>query len=226
MLQPNGTSRSKKTTAHPMSDFNLVVVADILGIVAFALSGFLIGVRHRLDLLGIIIAASITALGGGVVRDAILNRTPFAFIEYYPALTVMTTIAVAFAFRLYRSEQLEHKWLFVISDTIGLVAFSITGALLAMDAGFNFFGVIILSFLTAVGGGVLRDTMINQVPSVLISDFYGSIALIVAILLLLTNKLWSIHTLEVAFIAVFAIILRLLAYYKQWHLPKLSPDRS
>ncbi|MFA6188951.1 MAG: TRIC cation channel family protein [Sulfuricurvum sp.] len=209
-----------------MSDFNLVVVADILGIVAFALSGFLIGVRHRLDLLGIIIAASITALGGGVVRDAILNRTPFAFTEYYPAITVITTIAIAFGFRLYRSEQLEQKWLFVISDTIGLVAFSITGALLAMDAGFNFFGVIILSFLTAIGGGVLRDTMINQVPSVLISDFYGSIALIVAILLLLTNKLWGIHTLEVAFIAAFAILLRLLAYYKQWHLPKLTPDVS
>lgn len=209
-----------------MSDFNLVVVADIMGIVAFALSGFLIGVRHKLDLLGIIIAASITALGGGVVRDAILNRTPFAFTEYYPAITVLSTIAIAFAFRLYRSEQLEEKWLFVISDTIGLVAFSITGALLAMDAGFNFFGVIILSFLTAVGGGVLRDTMINQVPSVLISDFYGSIALIVAILMLIMNKLWGIHTIEVAVIAAFAIILRLLAYYKQWHLPKLSPELS
>lgn len=207
-----------------MSDFNLVVVADILGIVAFALSGFLIGVRHRLDLLGIIVAASITALGGGVVRDAILNRTPFAFTEYYPAVTVLSTIAIAFSFRLYRSEQLEQKWLFVISDTIGLVAFSITGALLAMDAGFNFFGVIILSFLTAVGGGVLRDTMINQVPSVLISDFYGSIALIVAMLLLLTNKLWGVHTIEVTSIAIFAVVLRLLAYYKQWHLPKLSPD--
>jgi len=207
-----------------MSDLNLVIVADILGIIAFALSGFLIGVRHRLDLLGIIIAASITALGGGVVRDAILNRTPFAFTEYYPAITVLSTITISFVFRLYRSEQLEQKWLFVISDTIGLVAFSITGALLAMDAGFNFFGVIILSFLTAVGGGVLRDTMINQVPSVLISDFYGSIALIVAILLLITNKIWSVDTLEVALIAAFAIILRLLAYYKQWHLPKLSTD--
>jgi uncharacterized membrane protein YeiH len=209
-----------------MSDLNLVVVADILGIIAFALSGFLIGVRHKLDLLGIIIAASITALGGGVVRDAILNRTPFAFTEYYPAITVLSTITAAFVFRLYRSEQLEQKWLFVISDTIGLVAFSITGALLAMDAGFNFFGVIILSFLTAVGGGVLRDTMINQVPSVLISDFYGSIALIVAILLLIANKLWSVQTIEVTFIAAFAVILRLLAYYKQWHLPKLTSDVS
>lgn len=207
-----------------MSDFNLVVFADILGIIAFSLSGFLVGVRNKLDLLGIIIAASITALGGGVVRDAILNRTPFAFTEYYPAITVILTIITAIVFRLYRSEQLERKRLFVISDTIGLVAFSITGALLAMDAGFNFFGVTILSFLTAVGGGVIRDTMINKVPSVLVTDFYGSIALIVAILLVIANKIIGLGTLEVAIIAAFAIILRLLAYYKEWHLPKLSTD--
>lgn len=205
-----------------MSEFNLIALADILGIIAFALSGFLVGVRHRLDLLGLIIAASITALGGGVVRDVILDRTPFAFNEYYPAITVFITIFIAFLFRNKLRHEIERQWLFVISDTIGLVAFSITGALLAIDAHFNFFGVIILSFLTAIGGGVLRDTMINQVPSVLISDFYGSIALIVALLLIISNALWSLNTLSVALIASFAIALRLLAHYKQWHLPTLE----
>ncbi|MEW5831400.1 MAG: TRIC cation channel family protein [Campylobacterota bacterium] len=205
-----------------MSDFNLVVAADILGITAFALSGFLVGVRNNLDLLGIIIAASLTALGGGVVRDVILDRTPFAFNEYYPAITVIATIAFAFVFRLYHREQIERQWLFVISDTIGLVAFSITGALLAIQADFNFFGVMILSFLTAVGGGVLRDTMINQVPSVLISDFYGSIALIVSILLLLLAAFDALNTPGVAVVATVAVGLRLLAYTKQWHLPTLE----
>ena len=205
-----------------MAEFNLISAADILGIIAFALSGFLVGVRHRLDLLGLIIAASITALGGGVVRDVILDRTPFAFNEYYPAITVFATIFIAFLFRNKLRHEIERQWLFVISDTIGLVAFSITGALLAIDAHFNFFGVIILSFLTAVGGGVLRDTMINQVPSVLISDFYGSIALIVALLLIIFNALWNLNTLSVPLIASFAITLRLLAYAKQWHLPTLE----
>lgn len=205
-----------------MSDFNLVVAADILGITAFALSGFLVGVRNNLDLLGIIIAASLTALGGGVVRDVILDRTPFAFNEYYPAVTVIATIAFAFIFRLYHREQIERQWLFVISDTIGLVAFSITGALLAIQADFNFFGVMILSFLTAVGGGVLRDTMINQVPSVLISDFYGSIALIVSILLLLLAGFGALNTPGVAVVAALAVGLRLLAYTKEWHLPTLE----
>ncbi len=209
-----------------MFEFNLVVSSDILGIIAFALSGFLIGVRHKLDLLGLVISSSITALGGGIVRDVILMRTPFAFNEYYPALTVFVTIFIALLFRRHLREELERQWLFVLSDTIGLVAFSITGALLAIAHDFNFFGVLILSFLTAVGGGVLRDTMINQVPSVLISDFYGSIALIVAILLLIAHSLWDIQPLSVALIATFAIGLRLLAYAKQWHLPKLNMENQ
>lgn len=208
-----------------MPQFDLVIAADVLGIIAFALSGFLVGVRNNLDLLGIIISASLTALGGGVVRDVILDRTPFAFNEYYPAITVITTIAIAFVFRLYRREQIERQWLFVISDTIGLVAFSITGALLAISADFNFFGVIILSFLTAIGGGVLRDILINQVPAVLVSDFYGSIALIVSILLLVLSALAGLSTLSVAFVASIAIALRLLAYIKGWHLPTLKTDR-
>ncbi len=204
--------------------FDIVVAADILGIIAFTLSGFLIGVRHRLDVLGVLISASITALGGGIVRDVILTRTPFAFNEYYPALTVFATIFIALLFRRHLRHELEQKWLFVLSDTIGLVAFSITGALLALEHGFNFFGVIILSFLTAVGGGVLRDTMINQVPAVLISDFYGSIALIVAVLLIISNSIWDLNTLSVSIIATLAITLRLVAYTKQWHLPKLNMD--
>lgn len=207
-----------------MPEFNLVVAADILGIIAFALSGFLVGVRNKLDLLGIIISASLTALGGGVVRDVILDRTPFAFNEYYPAITVIATISFAFVFRLYRREQIERQWLFVISDTIGLVAFSITGALLAIDAQFNFFGVIILSFLTAIGGGVLRDILINQVPAVLVSDFYGSIALIVSVLLLILAPLIGLSTLTVATVAAVAVSLRLLAYIKGWHLPTLKTE--
>ena len=209
-----------------MATFDLVVVADVLGITAFALSGFLVGVRNNLDLLGIIIAAALTALGGGIVRDAILDRSPFAFTEYYPAITVIGTIAAAFIFRLYRREQIERQWLFVISDTIGLVAFSITGALLAISAEYNFFGVIILSFLTAIGGGVLGDVMINQVPAVLVSDFYGSIALIVSVLLLVLLWLNALNTLGVAAVATVAVALRLMAYIKGWHLPTLSTEKQ
>jgi len=201
---------------------DIFLLTDIIGIIAFTLSGFLVGVRNRLDLLGIFIAASLTALGGGILRDVLLHRTPFAFSEYYPAMTLLVTIIIAFSFQSLRSEKIEHKWLFIISDTVGLVAFSITGALLAIGASYNVFGIIILSFLTAIGGGMTRDVMINKVPSVLVSDFYGSIALIVALLLALFHFLELLNSYTILIVALISITVRLVAYYKQWHLPKIT----
>jgi len=201
---------------------DIFLLTDIIGVIAFSLSGFLVGIRNRLDLLGIVIASSLTALGGGIIRDSILHRTPFAFSEYYPALTLVTVIIIAFSFRSLRSDKIEHKWLFVVSDTIGLVAFSITGALLAIHAEYNVFGIVILSFLTAVGGGVTRDVMINKVPSVLVSDFYGSIALIVATALALLHYVNLLNSLSILLIGSLSIAIRLIAYKKQWHLPTLS----
>lgn len=200
---------------------DIFIVTDIIGIIAFGLSGFLVGVRNKLDLLGIIIAASLTALGGGILRDVLLHRTPFAFNEYYPAITLMLTITIAFLFRSLRHDKIENKWLFVVSDTAGLVAFSITGALLAIEADYNLFGIIILSFLTAVGGGVTRDIMINEVPAVLVSDFYGSIALIVALLLALLNLLDLVNTTTITLVAFISVSIRLIAYQRKWHLPTL-----
>jgi len=194
---------------------------DIIGIIAFSLSGFLVALRNRLDLLGILIAASLTALGGGILRDVLLHTTPFAFNEYYPATTLIITVIIAFIFQSLRSEQIEHRWLFIISDTVGLVAFSITGALLAIHAEYNLFGILILSFLTAVGGGVTRDVMINKVPTVLVSDFYGSIAIITALLLALLNLFNLMSDLNIMLVGVSTIILRLVAYKQKWHLPKL-----
>lgn len=205
---------------------DLFLVADIIGIIAFAISGFLAGVRNGLDLLGLIIVASLTALGGGIIRDLMLDRTPFAFSHYYPALTVMFSVTVALLFRLYRRKEIERKWIFIVSDTVGLVAFSITGALLGIAAGFNFFGIIIVSFLTAIGGGVTRDILINQVPSILTSDFYGTIALIVALLLIILDALAWMNDLSIFIVALFAVILRLMAYRLGWHLPHLEKSEE
>jgi len=198
------------------------IFADIIGITAFAISGFLIAIKNNLDILGILIASTLTALGGGIIRDAILSAPPFAFTSIHPALTLSVTIFFIFTFKLYKKDSIERKWIFVVSDTIGLIAFSITGALLAIDAGYNFFGIIIVSFITAVGGGVTRDIMINQVPSVLISDFYGSIAVIVAFILGILNLFNAINEFTIIVTALFSVALRLIAYKKGWHLPCLA----
>lgn len=198
------------------------IYADIIGIIAFSISGFLIGIKNDLDILGILIASALTALGGGIIRDTILSSAPFAFTSLYPALTLIVTILIAFIFKVYKKPSIERKLMFVVSDTIGLVAFSITGAILAIHADYNFFGIIILSFITAVGGGVTRDIMINQVPTVLISDFYGSIAVIVALLLAGLELFNSLNEVTIVSVAVLSIVLRLIAFKRGWNLPKLN----
>ena len=197
-------------------------IADIIGIICFALSGFMMAVHHKLDILGVFISSFLTALGGGMIRDALADRTPYVFTTNLPVILVVGTVLVALLFKLHKIDDLEGKSAFIISDAIGLVSFSITGSIIAIQNDFNFLGALILSFLTAVGGGTLRDILINRVPSILVSEFYATVALIVAtvVFILQMNDLISLLTLTLVFI--FGVALRLLAYYRNWHLPTLS----
>lgn len=196
-------------------------IADIIGIVSFALSGFLIAVHYKLDILGIFISAFLTALGGGMIRDVIANKTPYVLDDNLPIILVSSTVILALIFKLHKTTDLEGKTWFIASDAIGLASFAITGALIGINANFNFLGVLMLAFLTAVGGGTLRDILINRVPSILVSEFYGTVAIIVGLITYFLHliSLNSIFTLTLTFI--FGVTLRLLAYYKKWSLPKL-----
>ena len=134
----------------------------------------------------------------------------------------MSTVLIALLFKLHKIDDLEGKTAFIISDAIGLVSFSITGSIVAIQNEFNFLGVLILAFLTAVGGGTIRDILINRVPSILVSEFYATVALIIASIMFILEvlELRNLGTITIVFI--FGVALRLLAYYRKWHLPKLS----
>ena len=199
-------------------------IADIIGIICFALSGFLIAVHYKLDILGVFIAAFLTALGGGMIRDVLADRIPYVFTTNLPVILVVCTVLIALLFKLHKIADLEGKTTFIISDAIGLVSFSITGSIVAIQNEFNFLGVLILAFLTAVGGGTIRDILINRVPSILVSEFYATIALIIAtsIFILEIFELRNLFTLTIVFVC--GVLLRLLAYYKNWCLPTLSKE--
>ena len=196
-------------------------IADIIGIICFALSWFLIAVHYKLDILGVFISSFLTALGGGMIRDALADRTPYVFTTNLPVFLVVATVLIALLFKLHKIDDLEGKTAFIISDAIGLVSFAITGSIIAIQNEFNFLGVLILAFLTAVGGGTIRDILINRVPSILVSEFYATVALIIASIIYVLELLHlrSLPILTIVFI--FGVALRLLAYYRNWHLPKL-----
>lgn len=199
-------------------------IADIIGIICFALSGFLIAVHYKLDILGVFISSFLTALGGGMIRDVLANRVPYVFTTDLPVILVVCTVLIALLFKLHKIDDLEGKTAFIISDAVGLVSFSITGSIVAIQNEFNFLGVLILAFLTAVGGGTIRDILINRVPAILVSEFYATVALIIAtsIFILESFELRNLFTLMIVFVC--GVILRLLAYYKNWQLPTLSKE--
>lgn len=196
-------------------------LADMLGIICFALSGFLVAVHYKLDFLGVCISSFLPALGGGVIRDTIANKTPYIFGDMLPIMLVIGTIIVAWIFKLHKISNLEGKTLFIVFDAIGLVSFAITGSLVAIQSGFNFVGVLMLAFITAVGGGTTRDILINKVPSILVSEFYATVAIIVGLLAFVLHLFFTLSLLNLTLLFVFGTTLRLVAYYRKWQLPTL-----
>lgn len=200
---------------------DILYFIDIIGIISFALSGFLISIKHDLDMLGIFLMAFLTALGGGIIRDTIAGRVPYAFIDSVLAFVVLATIIIAIVLKLHKKEHFERKELFIFSDSLGLISFSISGALVAISMGANFFGIVILSFITAIGGGIIRDMLINHIPLVFSKDFYGTVAIIVAIMMYMLNLLELLNNISILIVFVIGLTLRVLARRYKWRLPKL-----
>ena len=196
-------------------------IAEYIGIVAFAMSGFFIAIRNKLDFLGVLISVFLTALGGGILRDVIVDKTPYTFTHSIPAFIIVSVMILLVVFKFNKKPSIENKPLFILSDSIGLVSFSITGAIIALEANLNITGVLALSFITAVGGGIIRDVIINEIPFVLKTGFYGTITLMIGLILYVLNtyEMMDIYTLTAVFIM--GVILRLVAYYKEWAIPMI-----
>lgn len=196
-------------------------IAEYIGIIAFATSGFFVAARNKLDFLGTLISVFLTALGGGLIRDIAVDKTPYTFTHSGPAITIVVVMILLVLFRFNKRDSIENKPFFIVSDSIGLISFSITGSLIALQAGLNLTGVLALSFVTAVGGGIIRDVIINEIPFVLKTGFYGTIALIIGLTLYVLNlyQMISFYTMIMVFVA--GMILRMIAYYKRWAIPMI-----
>ena len=160
-----------------LSPPTLLLVLDLVGTFVFALDGALTALRTaRLDIVGVVTLATITALGGGIIRDLIIGAVPPATFSDWRYLAVATTgglIAFALARRL---ERLSLP--ISLLDAAGLSLFAVTGASKALDYGLGAGQAVILGALTAVGGGTLRDVLIRRIPAVLHSGLYAIPALI------------------------------------------------
>jgi uncharacterized membrane protein YeiH len=153
---------------------DLVRLFDRIGIVAFAISGVEVGVRKRLDLFGLLVMGVVTATGGGLMRDLVLNRTPFVIEHGDYLLWAVGSSAVAIA--IAWNERYIPRALLAVSDAVGLGAFAAAGALAAIGASLSLPAVVLLAILTATGGGVVRDLLAARVPLVLRAEVNASAA--------------------------------------------------
>ncbi len=186
----------------------------------FAVTGAFKAIEHKADIVGIIILATITGVAGGTLRDVMLGHFPPNSISdpLYVVITVLTGIAIFFLY-----PKLQKHWnLFLKFDALGLGVFTIIGATFAYNAfGLNFLAMALAGMLTAVGGGILRDMFVNEIPLVFVKELYASASFvgIVAFFILLTVG----TQIPIATITgiVITTVLRLVAMKYNWNLPKV-----
>jgi uncharacterized membrane protein YeiH len=194
----------------------------VIGTVSFSISGYLIGARKQYDLLGVMILTLLTAIGGGMIRDVLVDRMPVVFTSNQSLYFIFGTLALAWLFKLHHKNSTSLHKLFIIADSVGLVAFSIAGAQVGIDMHLNLFGVCFLGFVTAIGGGLVRDMMVNDVPFILHKDFYGTVSILVAGLLYTLDLAGYSGPLVSWPLFAFGLFLRLIAHARDLSLPRVE----
>ena len=155
----------------------LVRLLDLVGIGVFAISGALAAGRKRLDLLGVFVLASVTAIGGGTVRDLLLDRQPIFWLADPTYLAVIVAaVAVTFTYVRWRRPPLASL---LVADALGLALFSVAGAQIAERAGLPAISCILLGTVTGAAGGAVRDVLSMEIPLVLRSGYLYATAAIV-----------------------------------------------
>ncbi|MFE5856437.1 trimeric intracellular cation channel family protein [Streptomyces sp. NPDC056500] len=199
---------------------------DLAGIFVFAISGALLAVRKNFDVFGIAVLAEVTALGGGLFRDLMIGAVPpaaFTDLGYF----LMPLVATALVFFLH--PQVESIQLGVnVFDAAGLGLFCVTGTIKAYEYGLGLTSSAVLGLATAVGGGVLRDVLANEVPSLLRwdRDLYAVPAIVGATMVVLCIRWEVLNTLTTVLAVVTAFSLRLLALRFHWRAPRAWNRRS
>jgi len=210
----------------------LILIMEWIGTVAFSVSGSLVAISCSLDLFGVIIVGCITAVGGGMVRDILIgNIPPLIFFKPDTLIVAIVTSIVVFTVAYVNSKKFNDlrgkiDKINIVFDAIGLSAFSVTGVEIACEAGFADSIVISVAMgvITGVGGGVLRDILVNEKPYVLTRHIYA-VASIVGSCTYYFIVAYTDYKVFGTFVAVFlTIMIRLLAAKYRWKLPKVKLD--
>lgn len=200
---------------------------EIVGTIAFAISGALVGISRRMDIFGMLVLALSTAIGGGIIRDVLVGNIPPNSLKtsLYIILTGAITLVIFVIYRdrkwRYETKRRFIRRSYLIADAFGLASFTVTGTAI----GFSHYPhypvfAVILGVITAIGGGMLRDVLAQRVPSVLREELYATASIVGGFFyyVLVENGYWYLAS-QVAFFIVF--VLRMIGLKYHLNLPKV-----
>ncbi len=197
---------------------HLLLAMDLTGIFVFGLSGGTLAVRHRLDIVGVIVLAVVAALAGGLIRDLLIGAVPPATLRDDRYLIAAMVSGLA-AFFFHRPINRLVKPVMVL-DAAGLGIFAVAGCGKALAFGLGPLPAALLGVLTACGGGVLRDLLVAEVPRVLREEIYALAALVAALIVIAGHR-WGLPELPVAVAgAGTAFLLRVVSVLRGWSAPR------
>lgn len=205
-----------------MEDIQLLYLLDLFGVAVFSISGALAAGRKRLDLLGVVIIAVVTAVGGGTIRDLLLDRHPIFWISDPIYLLVILSAALSTIWYTRYKEPPQKALLW--ADALGLAVFTITGAQATQEVVSSEVIIIIMAAITGTVGGVVRDVLTNVIPMIMQRDIYATAALAGAICYLLLQLTILSSTLIIVISMVVVIALRLAAIQWGLNLPRFKLD--
>ncbi|CAM3871225.1 trimeric intracellular cation channel family protein [Roseateles saccharophilus] len=205
----------------PVINFSTLQAAvEVAATLAFALSGLLAGARKQLDAVGLCVVAGLSAFGGGTLRDVLLDRRPFFWVEHADWLWALLALSLGAMLFLRRRHLALTERAIQWPDALGLGLFTANGSLLALDMGMPAIVAVLMGVITAVFGGVLRDIVCNEIPAAFhdhrpyaLCSFVGAWVLVAAVQLQAPQ--WA----AISASAATAVLLRGLALWTGWMLP-------
>lgn len=210
---------------------NLTLIVELIGTVAFAASGAMVGIRKKMDILGVCVLALCVAIGGGVIRDIILGSTPPVTFQNPIYAIFAICIAIILFIPKVRRFVSHHDYSYGLGmfwmDSIGLGVFTAIGVQRCFETvpEAGVFLAVFVGVMTGVGGGVLRDVLAGDMPYIFVKHFYASASIIGALVCTLMWK-YFFSGLCILVCAAVVILLRFLAARYRWSLPKAEdiPD--
>lgn len=194
-------------------------IVDIIGTVSFAVSGVIVAIRNKLDLFGIFVLAMITASGGGIIRDIVVTRdVPVFFTNWKYFVAIIVTMAATCLLYRFIDRRMSMVILF---DAIGLGVFTVTATYKAMEYGLPFLGVVFAGVITGIGGGIIRDILVSEIPLVFRSEIYAVPSMLGSILFYVLYDRISLN-LNTYICIMFILTIRMVSVKLKLNLPVIN----